>query len=307
MSRFTLFALLSFLLLGLVPLSSLFADGNLDFAAAAERASNRTGLSWTSNLLVVLRLGWVEPVLLLTLLGSLVPALAALATIGLMHRPGDFRSLIRRLHPAPGVPPLHAARDYLLLVIALLACLLVALLFRQTSGGDYTSAAPSGITALLLAIASAALLDQGAVLEELGWRGFATPELEARGTSPLRAALVIGLLWGLWHVPRDLTTGVLERLGAVTYLGLYLPAFCLGTIAISVIASFAMHRLGGSLLAAIAVHGITNDAVGISGSVSIVEALTPYHQVTKNLPLALLALALCARAGPGLGQSTETT
>lgn len=40
----------------------------------------------------------------------------------------------------------------------------------------------------------------GGALEEPGWRGFGLPVLLARH-SPVRATLVIGLVWGVWHVP----------------------------------------------------------------------------------------------------------
>ena len=36
--------------------------------------------------------------------------------------------------------------------------------------------------------------------EEPGWRGFALPRLQLRLT-PLRSTLVLGALWGLWHLP----------------------------------------------------------------------------------------------------------
>ena len=146
-------------------------------------------------------------------------------------------------------------------------------------------------------------LDQGAVLEELGWRGFATPELQDAGVAPLKVAVIVGICWGLWHLPRDITTGVIERLGLSSYLALYLPSFVLGTISVSVIASYFMNRLGGSVIPAIVVHGITNDAVGLSGTASIVEALTPYHQITKNLPLALIAVVLVIYSGRSLGMT----
>jgi membrane protease YdiL (CAAX protease family) len=40
----------------------------------------------------------------------------------------------------------------------------------------------------------------GGGLEEPGWRGFGLPLLQKR-LSPIRATLVLGLVWGVWHVP----------------------------------------------------------------------------------------------------------
>lgn len=40
----------------------------------------------------------------------------------------------------------------------------------------------------------------GGAMEEPGWRGFGQPVLQER-YSPLRATLVLGLVWGVWHVP----------------------------------------------------------------------------------------------------------
>ncbi|HSG28375.1 MAG TPA: type II CAAX endopeptidase family protein, partial [Candidatus Krumholzibacterium sp.] len=46
----------------------------------------------------------------------------------------------------------------------------------------------------------------GAAGEEPGWRGYALPALLGR-LSPLSASLALGLIWTLWHIPIDLTSG----------------------------------------------------------------------------------------------------
>jgi CAAX protease family protein len=40
----------------------------------------------------------------------------------------------------------------------------------------------------------------GGALEEPGWRGFGLPTLQRR-YGPLRSTLILGLVWGIWHVP----------------------------------------------------------------------------------------------------------
>lgn len=44
------------------------------------------------------------------------------------------------------------------------------------------------------------VLTIGGALEEPGWRGFALGRLQDRLT-PVRATLLLGFVWGLWHVP----------------------------------------------------------------------------------------------------------
>jgi membrane protease YdiL (CAAX protease family) len=42
----------------------------------------------------------------------------------------------------------------------------------------------------------------GGLLEELGWTGFAIPRLKRRH-SVLATGLIVGVLWGIWHLPMN--------------------------------------------------------------------------------------------------------
>jgi membrane protease YdiL (CAAX protease family) len=52
------------------------------------------------------------------------------------------------------------------------------------------------------------------IFEEIGWTGFAFPKLSAK-LPPLRAAILLGLLWGSWHIP------VINFLGTAVPHGAY--------------------------------------------------------------------------------------
>ena len=297
------FFVLSLAMLGLVPLMSLlFNNGSMDFSEAAERASTATGVPWTSSLVNVIRLSLAEPMLFLTLLGSLAPVLAAIVMMLVLGDRSAWRRFGRRLLPYHEVSTPQVATTYLLILLLLVPCLFLTFEIRQLLGADYEREIAIG-PGLVIAILVIALLDQGAVLEELGWRGYLAPEMQDSGISPLNTALIVGLIWGLWHLPRDITTGVITRLGYIEYATMFLPSFVLGTISVSVIAAWFMNRTGGSVIPAILIHGLTNDSIGISGAATINEALTPFHQITKNLPFALIATGLVLVSGAHLGRT----
>jgi membrane protease YdiL (CAAX protease family) len=243
-------------------------------------------------------------VLWLLVLGSAVPSLAAFVVAGSLGR-SELVALLGRLRPiGKGCSVSRALLAYAAIVPLLATCLLATYGIRQLLDGPGAWIHPPGVLgwSLLPALLTATFLDQGGVLEELGWRGYAQPELQRSLTSPLAAAVLIGVAWGLWHVPRDVVAGVVDRLGLVAYLVHFLPAFVAGTVAVSVIAAFFTNRCGGSVLPAIMVHGVSNDAIGLSGHAAMETILTPVHQATQALPLAALAAILIALSGPELGR-----
>ena len=237
-----------------------------------------------------------------------MPTLAVLATQGVTRDRQAWSDWLSRLTPTGprGLSGRSALQGYAILLASMIVCLLVVFEFRDfLSPGAYAREPVAFSAGLISAVLISAFLDQGAVLEEAGWRGFATPLLQRHGVSPLRAAVLVGVVWGLWHIPRDVVSGVVDSLGLLEYLFMFLPAFVLNTITTSVVASYFMNRLGGSLIPAIAVHGLANDAMGFSGMVSIDQALTPYHQMTRAIPFLLLAVGIALASGKQLGLQDE--
>lgn len=300
--RFTVYYVLTILLLALVPLLSALFGSSLDFDGMATAASEQSGIPWTSNLIDVIRLSLVEPALWLLVIGSFVPSLAALVVLfGTRNRSG-ISVLLRRFNPLGlrRVPIKKAAGNYLLLTGGLVFCLTLTFWIRGAVGADYQREGLVLGPGLLLAILFSGFLDQGAILEEPGWRGYATPLLQGGRVNPLTAAIVIGVAWGFWHIPRDVVTGLIGELGPLNYLLLFLPAFTLGTVTVSIIAALFMNRIGGSLIPAILVHGLANDAIGIAGQATIEQALTAGHQFTKALPFLAFAILLVLWRGSKL-------
>jgi membrane protease YdiL (CAAX protease family) len=137
-------------------------------------------------------LAWVTGWFPLVVLGGFGPASAAAVMLRLGKQP--LRPWLRRLLSWRVRPRFYAYA--LLLPAALYGLVNLAL---QVLGADVDwSLLPGRLPGYLLALLLTATLFGG--LEEPGWRGYALPRLQARHT-PFRATLLLGLAWGVWHVP----------------------------------------------------------------------------------------------------------
>jgi uncharacterized protein len=90
--------------------------------------------------------------------------------------------------------------------------------------------------------------------EELGWRGYALPLLLEK-RSALTASLILGVLWGLWHLPTFLVPGTPQY-------GLPLVAFVLLTVEYSILMTWVFLHTHGSVLIATLFHGAINLSQG---------------------------------------------
>jgi membrane protease YdiL (CAAX protease family) len=91
--------------------------------------------------------------------------------------------------------------------------------------------------------------------EEIGWRGYALPRLQAR-FGGLGASLVLGVLWAAWHLANVLIPGL-------EYYGYAFPAFLLYVVSLSVLFTWIANGTRGSVLIAWLFHA----AINLSGAI----------------------------------------
>ncbi len=139
---------------------------------------------------------------------------------------------------------------YALVLIGIPAIGLVAGLAAGLAG------APQGCAAnwlhLYPALVPALVVDPGPLGEELGWRGFALPRMLQRWT-PLTATVILGVVWGLWHLPAFFIAGLPQTRWAI-------PALLAGTVSVSVVDTWIFLRTRGSVLLPLLVHLMMNHA-----------------------------------------------
>nr|WP_096190484.1 type II CAAX endopeptidase family protein [Evansella halocellulosilytica] len=136
-------------------------------------------------------------------------------------------------------------------VLIIQVIIIVVTIFLLSNTNDTQSLALSytGLGLLLLAFLDS--LVRGPLGEELGWRGYALNELQKK-YSPLKSALIVGVLWGFWHTPLWFASG---------YTGVnlikYIVLFMIGIISFSIIVTL-FYNLNKNLLIPIITHQLFN-------------------------------------------------
>lgn len=96
----------------------------------------------------------------------------------------------------------------------------------------------------------------GSLGEELGWRGFAQVELQKKH-SPLKASLIIGFWWGMWHLPIWFTTGFMG-MDLIKYILFFMISIVSTTIIMA-----AFYNLNQNLIIPIIIHQFFNFFIGL--------------------------------------------
>jgi membrane protease YdiL (CAAX protease family) len=190
---------------------------------------------------------WIYPLLkfspLLGIFGLFGPALAAIIMAAVTGgKPGVKALLSRVVRWRVGLP-------WYVIALGLPTVLSIA-----TAGLSYLLGASASIQVGALTVLELMLFVL-VVGEELGWRGYALPLLLEK-RSALMASLILGVLWGLWHLPTFLVPGTPQY-------GLPLTAFVLLTIEYSILMTWVFLHTLGSVLIATLFHGAINLSQGI--------------------------------------------
>lgn len=95
----------------------------------------------------------------------------------------------------------------------------------------------------------------GSFQEEFGWRGFALPRLLILHT-PFTASLLLGIIWGFWHLPLFYISGLSQSYMTFT---LFLPL----TLAFSFIFTWIYCKTDYNLFSALLLHTALNTSLAL--------------------------------------------
>lgn len=185
---------------------------------------------------------------------TLSPGIAAIILTAVYFGKNGLRSLFKAI-----VKWRVRYSMYLLLIILGIAlCGLSLIIFNLITGQSIRPDDPINFVFYFIII-----LPLSALWEETGWRGFLLPLLQGKYTT-LKASLIIGFIWGLWHLPIYLAINPYGDKTIIFFLMMFIGCF-----ALSVIATYLFNSTKGSLLICILFHNAINtSAVYFFGNIN---------------------------------------
>ncbi len=103
--------------------------------------------------------------------------------------------------------------------------------------------------------------------EEIGWRGFALHTMQKEGWSTLKAALLIGSLWALWHLPAFFYKPTFVALGVGGFVG-----FSIGVISGSILLAWLYQNTRSSILVVAVWHALFDLLTSAEASQGLIAA-----------------------------------
>jgi len=206
------------------------------------------------------------------------PTLSAFVMTGATEGREGVRGLLRRI-----VLWRVGLWWYLFVLAGIPAIILLSTVFLPGTLASFEASAVPSTLFLYVVAGPVFLFIGGPVFEEIGWRGFALPRLQ-RLHGPLVGSLVLGTLWGLWHLPLFLIPSWDTPHGSLPEVAL----FVILAVSIAVVLTWVFNNTKGSVLLAILAHGSINSA-----AVSV-YALFPAPAVTGGITNVVIGFGVAA-------------
>lgn len=224
----------------------------------------------------------------LLILSAVGPALAAMIVTQVTYGKAQVKNLLKAL-----IQWQANLGWYLVAIFGPVALLLIAQGVTKFSALTATQPAhrkelfPLALSALLMSLFSNPW-------EEVGWRGFALPHLQKRYTA-LVASIMIGILWGLWHLP------IFFWVGNPMAEYPFLPWFA-GTVAETFIYTWLYNSTKGSLLLVSLFHVALNTFGVVISGVSTTTLALLYVLVALGLTVIFGGENLSRQERVGAGE-----
>ncbi|MCP4299765.1 MAG: CPBP family intramembrane metalloprotease [Gammaproteobacteria bacterium] len=153
------------------------------------------------------------------------------------------------------------------------------------AGNEIGPASPSGLL-ILFTLPLLRNLTTGPIGEEAGWRGYLLPKLLEK-FSALTASIIVGFLWGIWHLPIYISEIFSSVSGAAS--------FVISTIFISIVMTAIFNHTKRSVFVAIIFHWFVNKltlaVLNMYEGVTL-EDVFPFLNVGYGLTCVVLVLLM---------------
>ncbi len=182
----------------------------------------------------------------LTVIGTFGPLVAAVIVTAQENGRAGLRSLFSRVVRWRVAPIWYA-----IAILGPLVITLAAIALHVALGGQPPSlgALIWGLPILLIYVVYMMIFV--ALGEEVGWRGYALPALQAR-YGALVSSVILGVMWGLWHLP------LFFNPSAGSYSDLHFGLWLAYLIPFAILITWVFNSTGGSVLMAMFVHAVMN-------------------------------------------------
>ena len=270
---------------GAVAISKPVVHGGESRSAASLLAFFALAFAWTWTcwlLAPALKPDFPVAATALSLVGGFGPSLAAVVVVAHGRGRAGLRGwLMRCLQWRVGWRWALLAFLFPLVFMGLAAAVHVAL------GGTLPPSPAAGHVGVAAANFLLVFLVGGPLGEELGWRGYALPALQARWGWRV-ASLLLGVVWAVWHLPLFYSAGTVQR---HLPMGLY----ALSAVASSVLFAWLFNRSEGSVVPVLVLHTAVNAWSLIIPVMVLPDGsnLRPFQTVVGILILTAVAL-LCS-------------